>query len=257
MAHATHLTITTCDRIRLDAGSDDYDEDRNGSSDVRLEVQVSVTYALDPGDANLVVLAERKALEVKLAHEAALSRIGAFSNHVLGNSSIPSNTGPGGSCRPENGAMGDAKAEDADDEDAGDDGNDLDDYPPRDGLPSGSPPVGAWYLPGGSRFSNGNGSSEMGPGPDRETEEESDEEPVTGPQRILIRSRAKKAGLTPYALEQLVFQQFKVWKVERLTKAQAALLLAALERDLKERDLIDKGNGSKVSPLAAGGDYAA
>ena len=74
---------------------------------------------------------------------------------------------------------------------------------------------------------NGNGSPEAMPEPDTE--------PVTGPQKILIRSRAKKIGLTPYALDSLVFQQFKVWKVERLTKEQASALLVALERDLKEK----------------------
>ena len=77
-------------------------------------------------------------------------------------------------------------------------------------------------------------------------------EPVTGPQKILIRSRAKKIGLTAYALESLVFQQFKVWKVERLSKEQAASLLVALERDLKEKQA-----GKEAGPHADRNGHAA
>jgi len=100
-------------------------------------------------------------------------------------------------------------------------------------------------MPGGSRL--GNGTATPAPSPDP------DAEPITGPQKILIRSRGKKAGLTPYALESLVYQQFNVWKVEKLTKEQAASVLAALDRDLKEREAQEKreAHGSAVAARAA------
>ncbi len=99
-------------------------------------------------------------------------------------------------------------------------------------------------MPGRSRSRNGAAGPELS--------QETDAEPITGPQKILIRSRAKKAGLTPYALESLVYQQFKVWKVERLTKEQASSLLSALERDLKE-----KQGGKEGSPYASSNGHAA
>ena len=78
MAHATHLTIGTADRIRLSAtGSDENLED-----EVRQEVQVSITYALEAGDTDLAALAEDKAAEVQRAHERAWHRIGALSPRV-------------------------------------------------------------------------------------------------------------------------------------------------------------------------------
>ena len=78
MAQATHLTIGTADRIRLSAaGSDESKED-----EVRQEVQVSITYALEAGDTDLAALAEDKAAEVQRAHERAWHRIGALSPSV-------------------------------------------------------------------------------------------------------------------------------------------------------------------------------
>ena len=285
MAHATHLTITTCDRIRLDAGSDDYDEDRNGN-EVSQEVQVSVTYALDPGDANVVVLAERKALEVKLAHEAVWNRIGAFSHAAFSSGASSSGVdallaklgdrtnGSGSPGRHEQSKATDEtdRVEDAEDRDL-DEAKDADEAPLA-GLPHhcGDPFCGCPASSGAARPFPASGSGDPGTqngngrpdnvNPDNVSGRhdpviDPDMEPATGPQKILIRSRAKKVGLTPYALERLLHEQFKAWKVERLTKAQAASLLDALERDLMERDLNEKDNGSKVSPLAAGGDYAA
>ena len=291
MAHATHLTISTADRIRLDANQLDanqgehdttYDEDRE--NEVRQEVQVSVTYALEPGDTNLVVLAERKALEVKLAHEAVWNRIGAFSNGAFSGSNSGRINGSGlGRC------SGRYEADEAknDKEDEYDDPDDNSDDDPLAGLPhrgddpfgggpvpagaarpypdvpnpgvpigletqngNGVPPQGGRYLPDASSKWNGNGS----PVPASEPVSEPDAEPVTGPQKILIRSRAGKIGLTPYALESLLYQQFKVWRVERLTKDQAASVLAALERDLKEQGLKEKNlkekNGKEGIPHA-------
>lgn len=87
-------------------------------------------------------------------------------------------------------------------------------------------------MPGRSRSRNGAAGPELS--------QETDAEPITGPQKILIRSRAKKAGLTPYALESLVYQQFRVWKLEKLTKEQAVSLLDALDRDLRKQDLKGK-----------------
>lgn len=49
-----------------------------------------------------------------------------------------------------------------------------------------------------------------------------------------------------------MYQQFKVWKVERLTKEQASSLLSALERDLKE-----KQGGKEGSPYASSNGHAA
>ena len=228
MAHATHLTISTCDRIRLDGRNGEESED--GENEVRQEVQVSVTYALDPGDVNLVVLAERKALEVKLAHEAVWDRIGAFSS---GGSNLGCCSG-----RPK------VNENQVDDEDT-DDGSDGREDDPLAGLPQcGDDPFGGGPIPAGAAHpvpapttgrATRSGRPATVPGPGREPDSVLDADPLTGPQKILIRSRARKIGLTPYALDSLVFQQFKVWKVERLTKDQAASLLAALERDLKEK----------------------
>lgn len=137
-----------------------------------------------------------------------------------------------------------------------DDGNDdPDDGPQAAGLPPDPPPMGglaraAWYVPGGSCLGNGTVSS--APSPDPNTHDP-DAEPITGPQKTLIRSRAKKVGLTPYALESLAYQQFKVWKVEKLTKEQAASILDALDRDLKERATQEKhgAHGSAVTAHVA------
>ncbi len=260
MARATHLTISTADRIRLDGRCGEENED--GENEIRQEVQVSVTYALDDGDTNLVRLAEAKALEVKLAHEAVWNRIGAFSSNAFStanssnafsaanNSTAFSAASSNGSGRSNGGSPNrcsgrqapdeeddeDRNDEDRNDEDREDGYDDLDNDSHGAGLPPDPPPVdpplggparGAWYMPGGSRSGNGAASPELSP--------ETDVDPITGPQKILIRSRAKKIGLTSYALDSLVFQQFKVWKVERLSKEQATLLLAALDRDLKEK----------------------
>ena len=229
MAHATHLTISTRERIRLDSSvGDDPDE---GENEVRQEVQVSVTYALDPGDTNLVLLADRKALEVTLAHEAAWNRIGAF-------------RGQGGGINGSNGTPGrcpDLRAADEDRKDENDDPNDGSDDDPRAGLPhGGDDPFGGGPAPTTGRETR-NGSP--APRRDRAPAPAPDAEAVTGPQKILIRSRARKIGLTPYALDSLVFQQFKVWKVEKLTKDQATSLLIALERDLKEKQEKDGKEG--------------
>ena len=224
MAHATHLTIGTADRIRLSATQ----SDESKEDEVRQEVQVSITYALEAGDTDLAALAEDKAAEVQRAHERAWHRIGALSPCVQ-------------SCS--------CHQEDSEDDGQVEDG--MDDDPLGGPQPSwhepplGDPSLGASAQPyplasprAGSR--NGNGSPKETP------------DPVTGPQKILIRSRAKKIGLTPYALDSLVFQQFKVWKVERLTKGQAASLLVALERDLKE-----KQDGKEASTHADRNGHAA
>ena len=242
MAHATHLTISTADRIRLDGGCGAENED--GENEIRQEVQVSITYALDPGDTDVVRLADRKALEVTLAHEAAWNRIGAFrgtggKNH--GGGSLGRCSGP---------RTIDESQKDKEDENEGpDDGYDEDD--PLAGLPcSGSDPFGGGPAPVGAARpfpapTPGRATRNGGPiqGPGREPDSAPDSEPLTGPQKILIRSRAKKIGLTSYALDSRVFQQFKVWKVERLSKEQAAALLAALERDLKEKEEKDGKEG--------------
>ena len=222
MARATHLTIGTADRIRLDARCSETDEDKQ--DEVRQEVQISVTYALEPGDTDLTVLAEEKAEEVQRAHEAAWNRIGALGTGARG----------GAPC---------ARLADRDEDESNDwpdDGSQEAGAPP--GPPPAIPPAGAWHLPSASRPSAGIGNT----GPDAAP----DAEPVTGPQKILIRSRAGKIGLTPYALDSLVFQQFKVWKVERLTKEQAASLLAALERDLKEKGRKQEKDGKERVPHA-------
>ena len=220
MARATHLTIGTADRIRLDARCSETDEDKQ--DEVRQEVQISVTYALEPGDTDLTVLAEEKAEEVQRAHEAAWNRIGALGTGARG----------GAPC---------ARLADRDE----DESNDWpDDGPQEAGAPPGPPPAippaGARHLPSASRPSTGNTGPDAAP----------DAEPVTGPQKILIRSRARKIGLTPYALDLLVFQQFKVWKIERLSKDQAASLLAALERDLKEKGRKQEKDGKERVPHA-------
>ena len=238
MARATHLTISTADSIRLDGRCGEESED--GENEVRQEVQVSVTYALDPGDTNLVLIADRKALEVTLAHEAAWNRIGAFRTGAFRGSGNGGNTGR---CPPSR-APGKGREDEEDMEDESDSPDDDPDDDPLAGLPhhgddpfcGGPAPAGAArpfpVATTGREARNGRPA----PGPDRAPDPAPDAEPLTGPQKILIRSRARKIGLTPYALDSLVFQQFKVWKVERLTKDQAASLLAALERDLKEKD---------------------
>jgi len=257
MARATHLTISTADRIRLDGrcGEDGGEENEEEVDEVRQEVQVSVTYALEAGDTNLVRLAETKALEVKLAHEAVWNRIGAFSS---GNGAFSGSTPGRFSGRHDDVNTGEEEEDENDDPDDdplaglphhGDDpfsggpsaggaarphpigmtGQDSP-FPTRSVLPShnGHPSSTSPPAAGGAgRDMHGNPSPAADPSAD----------PITGPQRILIRSRAKKIGLTPYALESLVYQQFRVWKVERLTKEQAASLLDALDRDLKEREL--------------------
>ena len=229
MARATHLTISTADRIRLDGRCGEDNDD--GENEVRQEVQVSVTYALDPGDTDLVLLADRKALEVKLAHEAAWNRIGAFSAGASGGGSGLGHCSD--RCEADEDECRDDELEDGPDED------------PLAGLPGcGDDPFGGPAPAGAARpfpatttgWATRNGRPEPAPGPGRAPDPAPDAEPLTGPQKILIRSRARKIGLTPYALDSLVFQQFKVWKVERLSKEQAASLLAALERDLREKE---------------------
>ena len=229
MARATHLTIGTADRIRLDARCSETDEDKQ--DEVRQEVQISVTYALEPGDTDLTVLAEEKAEEVQRAHEAAWNRIGALGTGARG----------GALC---------ARRADFDEEDDGpDDGSQGVGAPP--GPPPASPPAGSRHLPNASRLSAGNTGPDAAP----------DAEPVTGPQKILIRSRAGKIGLTAYALESLLYQQFKVLRVDRLSRTQATSLLDALDRDLKERDSKEREqkekNGAHGFPAVTGRGRAA
>ena len=221
MARATHLTIGTADRIRLDGRCNDTDED--GKNEVRQEIQVSVTYVLDPEDADLTALAAEKAGEVQQAHEAAWNRIGALGNGIRGGTPC--------ACPSEL------------EEDDGNDG--ADDGPQGTGRPSYPSPIGqsagARYLAGASRPSGGTGMPETSPGSDVPP----DAEPMTGPQKILIRSRAAKIGLTAYALDSLLYQQFKIWRVDHLTKAQAASLLVALDRDLKECEAKERASQKK------------
>ena len=241
MARATHLTIGTADRIRLDARCSETDEDKQ--DEVRQEVQISVTYALEPGDTDLTVLAEEKAEEVQRAHEAAWNRIGALGTGARG----------GAPC---------ARLADRDEDESNDwpdDGSQEAGAPP--GPPPAIPPAGAWHLPSASRPSAGNTGPDAAP----------DAEPVTGPQKILIRSRAGKIGLTAYALESLLYQQFKVLRVDRLSRTQATSLLDALDRDLKEREQKERGakereqkereqkekNGAHGSPAVTGRGRAA
>jgi len=271
MARATHLTISTADRIRLDGrcGEENEDGREDGENEVRQEVQVSITYALDDGDTNVVRLAEAKALEVKLAHEAVWNRIGAFSSTAFsggnssstafsgGNSTAFSAASSNGRGRSHGGSPNRCSGRQAsDEEDRSDEGwEDGDDDPDNDphggGLPPdptpvdpplGGPARGSWYTPGGSRTGNVSAGPESPP--------DADVDPITGPQKILIRSRAKKLGLTSYTLDSLVFQQFKVWKVERLSKDQATLLLAALDRDLKEKGEKQEQDGKEGVPHA-------
>lgn len=260
MARATHLTIGTADRIRLDARQHGPGrEDEENGNEMRQEVQVSVTYALEAGDTNLVRLAEAKALEVQLAHEAVWNRIGAFSSG--GNASSNSGCCSGRSKASESQSKASESREDDEDTEDGRDDDPLAGLPhcgddpfgggltpagaarPFPAAPTnwetqnGGPPQGGRYFPDARSRT---GSQALAPGPDREPDPAPDADPVTGPQKILIRSRAKKTGLTPYALESLMYQQFRVRKVEKLTKEQAASLLDALERDLKAMGL--KGN---------------
>ncbi len=264
MARATHLTISTADRIRLDGRCGEVNQDRedeDGENEVRQEVQVSVTFALDPGDTDLVRLAEAKALEVKLAHEAVWNRIGAFSTNAFSGSDSSS-----GRCNGSGISSGRHAADE--DRNGKEDERDDPDDDPLAGLPhhgddpfSGGPSAGGASRPHPAALTgqdnpfptksvvpshnghpappgNGTGDADSGPEPDTD--------PVTGPQKILIRSRAGKIGLTAYALESLLYQQFKVWRVERLTKEQAASVLAALERDLKEK----KGSAHETEYIA-------
>ena len=126
MARATHLTIGTADRIRLDARCGNDDENENGENEVRQEVQVSVTYILDLGDTDLAAVAEAKAGEVQKAHEAAWHRIGALGSYSPGCTCQEAR-----SCQRDNDADdNDADDNDADDNDADDndaDDNDADD----------------------------------------------------------------------------------------------------------------------------------
>lgn len=268
MARATHLTISTADRIRLDArrqGHGYNEDDENEQDEIRQEVQVSVTYTLEAGDTNLVRLAETKALEVKLAHEAIWNLIGASSS---GNGAFSGSTP--GRC---SGRHDDVNTGDEEDEDKEDENDDPDDDPLA-GLPhhgddpfSGGPSAGGAARPhpagltgqhdpfptrsvlpshNGHPIATGHPALARSAGQDTHGNPAPAVDPtadlLTGPQRILIRSRAKKAGLTPYALESLAYQQFRVWKVEKLTKEQAASLLDALDRDLKERELNQNDN---------------
>jgi len=267
MARATHLTISTADRMRLDGRCGEDGGEESGDNEVRQEVQVSVTYTLEAGDTNLVRLAEAKALEVKLAHEAVWNRIGAFSS---GNGAFSG--GAPGRCSGRH--ESDENPDDEEDEDKEDENDDLDDEPLA-GLPHHcDDPFGGGLLAGGAARPHpvgltghdspfptrsvipshngrpvpaGKPAGNIPNGPEPATDSGAD--PITGPQKILIRSRAKKAGLTAYALESLVYQQFKVWKVEKLTKEQAASVLDALDRDLKERET-QEGNGAHGSAVA-------
>ena len=227
---------------------------------MRQEVQVSVTYALEPGDTNLVLLADRKALEVTLAHEAAWNRIGAFRSSGSG--------GRGSSARCSGPRAADEdRADDEDMEAETDDPDDCSDDDPLAGLPHrGNDPFGGGPAPAGAArpfpvattgWGARNGDGRPASGPDRAPDPAPGAEPLTGPQKILIRSRARKIGLTSYALDSLVFQQFKVWKIERLSKDQAATLLAALERDLKEKEGKQEKEGEEGVPYADGNGRAA
>jgi len=256
MAHATHLTIGTADRIRLDArppGQSRGDED--GENEMRQEVQVSVTYALDPGDTDMVRLAEAKALEVQLAHEAVWNRIGAFSGSAQCSRSGDQAGSGSGRCTVRH----DGEEDESDDPDD----DPLTGPPQRGGDPFSGGPSGVSGTRTCLRETAGHdktpptpavtppcaGHTVMGgvAAPNVHETAEPDGDPISGPQKILIRSRAKKAGLTPYALEAMVFKQFRVWKVEKLTKEQATALLDVLERDLKGMNPKQKDERQRLS----------
>jgi len=141
MARATHLTISTADRIRLDGRCGKGSED--GENEIRQEVQVSITYALDDGDTDLVRLADRKALEVTLAHEAAWNRIGAF----RGIGGRDHGGGSSGCCPGPRASDGDRE----DEEDENDDPEEGSEDDPLAGLPHyGGDPFGGGPAPAGA-----------------------------------------------------------------------------------------------------------
>ncbi len=256
MAHATHITIATCDRIRLGAdalGVPCCHEDHTGDNGIRQEVQVSITYALETGDTDVIALAEQKALQVQLAHEAVWKRIGSF-RRAAQNSQDNEPEGPQNGSNGHNGnvAMNGHACQTGNGISAGNDhtptnGNHAPSHSTQgratsragkrgkglstvETAPSATHPGTPANRASGS-VANGNGQTAVAEQNGSPPLEKTYEPLANAPQKIAIRSRAAKIGLSSYALEQVLFQQFRKWSLDRLTKSEASSLLQAMQRD--------------------------
>ena len=247
MAQATHLTISTADRIRLDAwqdqvrgydeqNHDDEDEERN---EVRQEVQVSVTYVLNHGDTDLVKLAAEKAVEVKRAHEAVWHRIGAFQSPASHSCDGPPGCQGGSGCKCSSDGSGRPRPERLNGSGLrSDDDRQNGDSQQKEAAASITGAFGANGVSPDSRVNHAAGKSRAGSSGSRNGNTAASPvpdlspppEPASKPQKILIRSRAQKVGLSSAGLQEVIWKQYRHYSLERLTKAQANAILLALDR---------------------------
>ena len=270
MAYATHLTIATGDRIRLRFPQDIGDEEnRHGDigdgengcqeeNDIRQEVQVSITYALDGEETDLAAIAAEKAEEVKCAHEAAWHRIGAFSHRCQ-----PSRASVSSSCQ----AAGKQDVPPDDRQEAlsanGRQGPESSGYLQKNGyqgeidpssllaprrvsplrhrapakLPAGN--VAARECPGDRKYPGARKDRQGDPAAQPDIPRSGGNgghsaaspvlEPIRQPQKILIRSLAQRIGLTPVNLEEMLWNQYQQRHLGQLTQAQAKAVIQALE----------------------------
>ena len=270
MAYATHLTIATGDRIRLrfpqDIGNEENRRGEDGcqeENDIRQEVQVSITYALDGEETDLAAIAAEKSDEVKCAHEAAWHRIGAFSRQHQ-----PLRTSVSSSCQ----AVGKQNVQPDDKQDVP-----LDDrqealpvngrqrpepnghfqknghqgeidpsslLAPRPAtplrhrapakLPAGN--AGARKYPGDPKYPSGREHRQDDPAAQLNIPRSGGYaaalpvlELISQPQQILIRSLAQRIALTPVNLEEMLWKQYQQRHLGQLTQPQAKAVIQALE----------------------------
>lgn len=265
MAYATHLTIATGDRIRLrfpqDTGhgeDEQRDNVRQDEGEISQEVQVSITYALDGEETDLAAIAAEKADEVRSAHEAAWHQIGAFSRRCHPpQSSVSSRCSAAGKQEVLRDDRQDAPRNDRQEtlsvsgrqrpEQNGPQGNV---HPaPLASPPISPPPIApsrhrapaksaARYVPAqeyrGAREHHRD-DPEAQPDIPQSSENGGHDaaspvlQPISQPQKILIRSLAPRIGLTPANLEEMLWSQYQQRQLGQLTQRQAKAVIQALE----------------------------
>jgi len=222
MAYPTTLTLAS--------GKTVYEGDPDNDDGITSrQVQVSVTYQLERGDADLLAVTARKAQEVEAAQAAVWRQVRKEQTEM----ELP----PGGG--PPDDEDDPLRGEDDGDE-SGDDPPFYDgspdysqDYPEDDGSGSMPPPhsLPAQGVPSchtgpaggdGHDTSGHNGSGGVPPA-------------ITKPQKLAIGAQARRLGLSEVALAEIVRERFGKtsftprYAVDRLTKAEADSLLRALQ----------------------------
>ena len=182
-----------------------------------MDLSLTVTYRLDPGEADLGAVVEARADELRGAFAALCARLRP----------LPAPR-PDADADPDEGALDDWRDEDAPEEDQDDDPDALaDDEDPDEDVPADRPPT---FSDNSTPTPSANGHGAGAPdNPNPEPAPHT--EPSSRVQQIAARSAAWRAGLAADDLTLLLAQHFGKVRVEQLDKAEAETFLRALQRE--------------------------